>query len=356
MAETIRFARLGREDLNLGVGTFEVRLADGRVVVLNQIDIGEILSDASLSSRNVTLDTLTVETLTVTGAQEAAGTLQFPEKADPSSLLSGEIWINDGGTFPEYSGAEATPTQHALVGDDTTQTLTNKTLTAPVISAPVLSGTATGTYVLGGTPSLGAALDASDEDITAIDEAHFTDASANASAAGRMRRNATNLTWHDSSQVHFVTFNDKSQTLTNKTLTSPTITSPTINGKTITSPAVVLTGDIGTIALFQQTAAPTGWTKITTHNNKALRVVSGTASSGGATAFSTIFASGLTTGSHVLTLSEVPDNTVNALAGSTTGLAYVGTGTSLRSTGGGGHTHTLSMDLQYVDIILASKD
>ena len=43
----------------------------------------------------------------------------------------------------------------------------------------------------------------------------------------------------------------------------------------------------GTAMLFQQTSAPTGWTKSTTHNDKALRVVSGTASSGGSTAFST---------------------------------------------------------------------
>lgn len=43
----------------------------------------------------------------------------------------------------------------------------------------------------------------------------------------------------------------------------------------------------GTAMLFQQTSAPTGWTKSTTHNDKALRVVSGTASSGGTTAMST---------------------------------------------------------------------
>ena len=42
----------------------------------------------------------------------------------------------------------------------------------------------------------------------------------------------------------------------------------------------------GTVMLFMQTAAPTGWTKSTTHNNKAIRIVSGTAtSSGGSTAF-----------------------------------------------------------------------
>jgi len=52
----------------------------------------------------------------------------------------------------------------------------------------------------------------------------------------------------------------------------------------------------GTIMLFAQTAAPTGWTKSTTHNNKALRIVSGTASSGGSVAFTTAFASQSVTG------------------------------------------------------------
>ena len=43
----------------------------------------------------------------------------------------------------------------------------------------------------------------------------------------------------------------------------------------------------GTKMLFQQTAAPTGWTKQTTHNDKVLRVVSGTPGSGGSVPFST---------------------------------------------------------------------
>ena len=42
--------------------------------------------------------------------------------------------------------------------------------------------------------------------------------------------------------------------------------------------------------LFAQTSAPTGWTKSTSHNKKALRVVSGTGSGGNQT-FNTIFAS-----------------------------------------------------------------
>jgi hypothetical protein len=47
----------------------------------------------------------------------------------------------------------------------------------------------------------------------------------------------------------------------------------------------------GTVMLFAQTSAPTGWTKSTAHDNKALRVVSGTAGSGGSVAFTTAFSS-----------------------------------------------------------------
>jgi hypothetical protein len=50
----------------------------------------------------------------------------------------------------------------------------------------------------------------------------------------------------------------------------------------------------GTSMLFQQTAAPTGWTKQTTHNDKALRIVNGTVGTGGTTAFSTALGSGAT--------------------------------------------------------------
>ncbi len=48
----------------------------------------------------------------------------------------------------------------------------------------------------------------------------------------------------------------------------------------------------GTKMIFQQTSAPTGWTKVTSSvDNKALRVVSGTAGSGGSNAFSNTLAS-----------------------------------------------------------------
>lgn len=195
MTEIIRYSRIGKEDINFGMGTFEVRLADGRVVTLSQVDLGVLLSDATISTRTVTLDNLTVtnltaDSITTLGASPTSA-FTVPEKADPASPVSGELWINSGGLVIEYADDAATPTRHALVGDDTTQTLTNKTLTTPVIaslvsggqtltvpaatdtlvarntmdtltnktltaptiSAPVFSGTITGTYTIGGTPT-----------------------------------------------------------------------------------------------------------------------------------------------------------------------------------------------------------
>src|SRR5262249_32277635 len=64
----------------------------------------------------------------------------------------------------------------------------------------------------------------------------------------------------------------------------------------------------GTNILFQQTSAPTGWTKQTTHNDKALRVVSGTASSGGTVAFSTCFGR-TATDSYTLLTADIPSHT-----------------------------------------------
>ena len=76
----------------------------------------------------------------------------------------------------------------------------------------------------------------------------------------------------------------------------------------------------GTTMLFVQSAAPTGWTKSTTHDNKALRIVSGTASSGGSVAFTAAFTSQTvsgtvgyqsvsgTTDGHVLLPNEMPSH------------------------------------------------
>jgi hypothetical protein len=158
----------------------------------------------------------------------------------------------------------------------------------------------------------------------------------------------------------------------------------------------------GTVMLFYQAAAPTGWTQITTHNDKALRVVSGAGGgSGGSNPFSTVMAQTVV-GNHTQTLSETAAGitagglngiSVLPIGGATMiegfrGGAYTastqiqpGSGSyvfaeglgaapigmaSLSSnntisvtsnnTGGGAHNHPITMAMQYVDVIIASKN
>ena len=78
----------------------------------------------------------------------------------------------------------------------------------------------------------------------------------------------------------------------------------------------------GTRMLFQQTSAPTGWTKITSGvNNHALRVVSGTAGSGGNVAFSSAFA---TRGINATAGNTTAGGNVSSSAGNTTAGGNVG--------------------------------
>jgi hypothetical protein len=142
---------------------------------------------------------------------------------------------------------------------------------------------------------------------------------------------------------------------------------------TFLSPSSRVTGGVagrrfflpGTSALFYQPAAPIGWTKLTAHNDKALRVVSGAGGvSGGTNPFSTVMAQTVV-GNTTLSTTQMPSHTHTGVlpAGWATGTpgsgAFVGDGNSYSSNGAGGggaHNHTITMSIQYVDIILASKN
>jgi hypothetical protein len=194
------------------------------------------------------------------------------------------------------------------------------------------------------------------------------------------------------------------------------------SGKTLVIEGSISIIPSGTAMLFAQTAAPTGWTKSTTHNDKALRVVSGTASSGGTNSFSANMNS-LVTGSTAadlaahthtfsattgnnsadhfhtysgVTQSQNADHNHTVPSGGVVGSTYVGggggnsafsgsqttgganqdhahaysgatsgvsaahthtvSGTSASTGAGGGHTHTVDMRVQYVDVIIATKN
>lgn len=131
----------------------------------------------------------------------------------------------------------------------------------------------------------------------------------------------------------------------------------------------------GTVCLFYQPSAPTGWTQITTHHNKALRVVN-TAGGGaaGTIDFTTAFASQSvlgTVGATALSINQLPAHSFDYLKW-VVGPAGTGTGgnnptmnvqTASTNTLGHGDTHThtftgtaINLAVKYLDVILASRN
>ena len=133
-----------------------------------------------------------------------------------------------------------------------------------------------------------------------------------------------------------------------------------------------------TVMLFVQASAPTGWTQVTTYNDRALRIVStGTGNVGGAVggsvAFETAFASQTPAGSNAgtaISTAQMPAHThtggINSsVAGVQAGAqTYTATSTTIASgsTGGGGtHTHTFSgtaidLNVHFINAIYATKN
>lgn len=155
----------------------------------------------------------------------------------------------------------------------------------------------------------------------------------------------------------------------------------------------------GTKMLFQQTTPPTGWTKDTDHNNKALRLVSGSVSSGGSSPFSTVFGKTATDG-HALSTSQMPSHShgsgslsgvtdsdnhnhgyarhdsLQAMRSDSSGTVHsLQKGSSTSNTdsdshnhsvsisgstsnagSGSSHSHNIDLRVQYVDVIIATKD
>lgn len=147
----------------------------------------------------------------------------------------------------------------------------------------------------------------------------------------------------------------------------------------------------GTTLVFYQAAAPTGWTKLTTQDNKALRVVSGTGGgSGGTNSFTSAFNSNKTvsisisisgtTGDRSLTTAQLSTHGHNAngyyghdLIGSSyshslgagqwnfTNMAAIqqqglGDPHNHSFSGSDTDTDTFNLDVQYIDVIICSKN
>lgn len=111
-------------------------------------------------------------------------------------------------------------------------------------------------------------------------------------------------------------------------------TSPTLSGTPLIGSNKIDAFASGTRLLFQQTSAPTGWTKDTSQNDKALRVVSGSASTGGTTAFSSVFTSRTPSGS-------ISSTTSTGSIGSTTSTGTIG-GTAISTAQMPYHQHLIA--------------
>jgi hypothetical protein len=156
----------------------------------------------------------------------------------------------------------------------------------------------------------------------------------------------------------------------------------------------------GTVMLFCQPTAPTGWTQVTAHNDKALRVVSGVGGgSGGTNPFSTVMAQTVV-GNHSISTAELPTinsggvNPITVYPGGSSsfvhdyfgpsgqytsyqqsgpqsstgqydvtgsasgygiGIDSLSNSINVSATGSAtGHNHSITMQIQYVDIIIAS--
>lgn len=325
------------------------------------------------SNQTVTVGTAALTTATVSNDLNLTGTLSL----NGSSGTAGYVLTSNGASDPTWEAASAGLT----ITDDTT---TNATRYLTFTDAT--TGTETGLDVsstkLQFNPSTGALTSTTLTPTNALGVAYGGTGSATLTANNVLLGNGT-------SALQVVAPGTAGNVLTS-------------DGTTWTSAAAGGGFPSGTVMLFGQTSAPTGWTKDTSnYNNSGLRVVTGTASTGGSVDFTTAFASQTPTGSvsissisgsagaTTLGVPTIPSHSHTAAFGNpnagpaptagrySTSIWNANSGTlnpnpaQVAPEGGGGsHTHPFSFSsgsgtfsgnainlaVKYVDVIRATKD
>jgi hypothetical protein len=318
-----------------------------------------------------------------------------------------EIWTVD------YIAAPTTAVSPVLTGNVTISTDSSgpalkitQTGTGPVLRVQDSPDPDTTPFLINsaGLVGLGTAAPAEALDIDDNGKIRF---SASGTARTIISADATNSTFDVSDNRNFVVKTNSATRLTINASAATFAQTVAVTGDITATGSATITGSVtaasfsgawanipaGTVMLFVQTAAPTGWTKSTTHDNKALRVVSGSASSGGSVAFTTAFASQSVTGtnaSYTLTTADIPSHThtatqaahshyiqpsgfnggssgtfnqpVNYVSDTSISTSSIAPAITVNNTGGGGgHTHTftgtaINLAVQYVDVIIATKN
>ncbi len=130
---------------------------------------------------------------------------------------------------------------------------------------------------------------------------------------------ANGLTFIDQSSVGSdnyylsgLSFNTSNGVLT-ATVTGAADQTVDLDGRYVQSATFASSVPSGSRMLFQQSSAPTGWTKDTSLNNRALRIVSGSVTNGGGNSFTGVLNSTVTTSggivqNHTLTESQIPSH------------------------------------------------
>lgn len=284
----------------------------------------------------------TVTSVAVSGGSTGLTTSGGPITSTGTITLAGTLAVANGGTgatsttaYAVYTGNSAgtgfTPIAPSASGNLLTSNGTNWASTAPTAVTTFSAGTT------GLTPSTGTS--------GAVSLAGTLVVANGGTGAATIAENNVIL-GNGTSAVQVVAPSTSGNVLTS-------------NGTTWTSAAGNFAS--GTIMLFAQTAAPTGWTKLVARDNYAIRVVTGTAGNNDAgVGFTTAFASQSvagTVGGTSITTAQLPTAAI-FVSGANADQGATG------STGrGSGDTHThsftgtaINLATNYVDVIQASKN
>lgn len=340
---------------------------------------------------------------------EGAGSITVTNTApDQTVVLTGSGTTTVTGTYPNFTIASDDQYDGTVTSVGGTGTVNGISLSGTVTSSGnlTLGGTLSGVSL---TTQVSGTLPIANGGTGQTTRQNAMDALAGAVTSGQyLRGNGTDVVMSAIQAADVPTLNQN----TTGTAANVTGTVAIANGGTgATTAATALTNlgayaatnpngyittpfPVGTVMLFAQTAAPTGWTKLTTHDNKALRVVSGTASSGGTVAFTTAFSSSRATSTvsisasidgTTLTTAQMPshrhsireefgvagngayspNDTYSQIAGNNAGtkewvadpISFEGgSGSHNHGFSQSGHFHATDLAVQYVDVIIATKD
>ena len=333
-----------------------------------QVPADGTVATAKLANGAVT--TVKIVDGAVTTAKIASGAVNTSELAD-GGITSAKLSNNS--VNADKIAANSVNTSELVDGGITTAKIANSQITNSKLAADAVDGTKIADDSINSEHYVDGSIDTAHIANSQITNAKLAD---NSVSTDRIVDGAVNANKLGNAVV--TTAKIDNNAVTNDKIASGISSSkltgalPAIDGSALTGLAAFPSG---TKMLFAQSAAPTGWTKNTTNNDRALRVVNGSSggSQGGSNSFTTALNSSFATSggavaNHTLTLSQIPSHNhsvgVASFSGSFEGFrrgSSIGTNSTGSAGGGGAHNHgftnpSFNLNVAYVDVIIANKD